>query len=331
MKIGGKVIGGASTYIVAEMSANHKQIYQKAAALVYAAKNAGADAIKVQLFNPADLTLECANEYFVIEYGPWAGRTLWELYSEAAMPLDWAPRLKELADQIGIDFFATVYTPEMVDFSEKVGVCAYKIASFEIGQKKLLKRVAQTGKPVIISTGQADFTEIWAASRVVQAYQKDVAFLHCCSCYPAKAEQMSLRTILDLSRQYRGLAGLSDHTKGYHIAVAAVALGARIIEKHLTLDNDTLDAAFSLKPREFAVMADAIRDTEAAMGTINFGCRGGTSYKRSQFATTRIKTGDTLDDTNTALVRAVGHYGIPAGVAKRDYEYGEPIGEKKCS
>jgi len=232
--INGRVIGDRHpVYCVAEMSANHGQDFDQAVGIVRAAKEAGADAIKLQAYTPDTLTMACDNEYFQIGKGTiWEGRSLHELYGQAYTPWEWQPRLKAVADELGLDLFSSAFDPAAVDFLEEMGVPAHKVASFEIVDLPLIEKMAQTGKPLIISTGMATLNEIEQAVQTArQAGATQIALLKCTSAYPAPPEEMNLRTIPDLARRFHVPAGLSDHTLGMAVPVAAVALGACIVEK----------------------------------------------------------------------------------------------------
>ena len=251
--------------VVAEMSANHCQRFEKAVEIVLAAKWAGADAVKVQMFTPDIGSPD------VIQDGPWQGLTLHGLYSKACMPYEWVPNLKAIADELGLFFFTSVYDLETVDIAKEMGIDTFKISSFEIPFIPLIEKVAQVGKTVVLSNGMAEFTELWKAIRAARNHTKDVWLLHCVSQYPAKPEDMNLRTIADLSRYSNGQCGLSDHTLGITVPVMSIGMGARMIEKHLKVDDNGLDASFSLNPQEFRYMVDSIRAAEAAIGKVFYG------------------------------------------------------------
>ena len=276
LDIAGKRVGpGQGVYIVAEMSANHSQQFEQAVEILKAAKAAGADAIKLQTYTPDTLTINSNKEYFRVGGGTlWDGRTLYDLYSEAYTPWEWQPELKKIADDLEIDLFSTPFDHAAVDFLEEMGVLVYKIASFEVVDLPLIQRVARTGKPVIMSTGMATLSEIDEAVRAFQAAGgKQLALLKCTSAYPAPPEDMNLLTIPHLAEAFELPVGLSDHTTGIAVAVAAVALGACIVEKHLALSRQTPgpDSAFSLEPHEFKEMVEAIRTTEKALGRVHYG------------------------------------------------------------
>jgi len=311
MKINDRVIGpGFPTYIIAEMSANHQQNFDKAVEVIKAAANAGADAIKVQTYKPETLTIDCDNEFFTIKGTLWEGRNLFDLYQKAYMPWDWQPKLQQIALDLGLDFFSTAYDETSVEFLEELNVPVYKIASFELVDLPLLRRVAETGKPIILSTGMASLAEIdEAVTTIREAGGKQLALLKCTSAYPAPPEEMNLRTIPHLAEAFNVPAGLSDHTLGSAVAVAAVALGACIIEKHFILsrDNEGPDSSFSMEPEEFRKMVDAIRLVEKAFGKIDYKIsereENSRVFKRSLFVVQDINVGDVFSAKNIRSIR----------------------------
>ena len=318
LKIQDRIVGGKSpTFIIAELSANHAQKYDVAAATIRAAKKSGADAIKFQTYTPDTITIDCNNKYFQIKQGTiWDGRTLYDLYKEAYMPWAWQPKLKRLADSLGLICFSTPFDPTSVDFLEKMNVPGYKIASFEITDIPLIEYVALKGKPIIISTGIANLTDIKAAIRACKRMgNNQIALLKCTSAYPAPAAEANLRTISDISRRFKVIAGLSDHTLGGTVSIAAVALGAKIIEKHFILDRKLggADSSFSMEPQEFSNMVRAIRDVEDAIGTVNYKLSKkvlkNREFSRSLFAVENIKVGDLFTESNVRSIRP--GYGLP--------------------
>lgn len=256
---------GEKVFVVAEIGANHRQYLKDAHILILAAKKAGADAIKIQMFTPDSLASKDGSK---LKTGLWAGKTLYELYEKACTPYGWVPRLKKFAEGLELKFFTTVYDIEALSVAEQIGIEAYKIASYEITELDLIEAVGQTKKPVIISTGSATEKEILNAKDAVG--HSRVAFLKCTSNYPTLPEDANLKTILDMRRWLRWV-GLSDHTTSIAVPVAAVALGARIIEKHIKITEDCLDAAFSLNPLQFKAMVTGIRTAEKALGKIEYG------------------------------------------------------------
>lgn len=310
--IGKKHLGpGYPVYIIAEMSANHNQDFELAVRILHAAKEAGADAIKLQTYTPDTLTLAADNEYFRISGGtPWDGLTLHDLYRRAYMPWEWTPRLKALAEEMGLDWFSTAYDTSAVEFLEKLEVPVHKVASFENVDLKLIEQMALTGKPLIISTGMATLGEIDDAVQAARrAGATQIALLKCTSAYPAPPEDMNLRTIPHLAAAFQVPVGLSDHTLGIAVPVAAVALGACIIEKHLTLSRDIPcpDSAFSLEPPEFQAMVQAVRTTEKALGRVHYGASGpeaqSRAFRRSLFAVKDIKAGEAFTPQNVRAIR----------------------------
>jgi len=259
------------------MGANHHQSYQRAMAHVFATQKIGADAIKVQMFEPGGMAEKDGKK---LETGLWAGKTLYELYEQAAMPIEWVSKLKQTAEGIGLDFIATVYYPEMVPIAENIGVKIYKISSYELLFDKLIETVAKTLKPLIVSTGSSEPEVIQHAVELVRKYHSKLALLKCCSKYPSSLEDMNLHTILDMRKRFAVPIGLSDHSLGTISPVTAVALGARIIEKHLTLDGKGLDGGFSLLPNQFEEMVILIKATQKALGRVHY--KGDTTLHRRE-------------------------------------------------
>ncbi|MDD5531547.1 MAG: pseudaminic acid synthase [Syntrophales bacterium] len=315
--IGKRKIGrGFPVYIVAEMSANHKGSLAEAEKIIYAAKAAGADAVKIQTYTPDTLTIDCGNEHFRIRGTLWDGRTLYELYGEAFTPWEWHAQLKQAAQDAGLDFFATSFDFTAVDFLERLGVPAHKVASFEITDIPLLEKIAATGKPVIISTGMSSAAEIEEAVETVRtARGGGIALLKCTSAYPAPPEEMNLLTIADMERRFRLPVGLSDHTPGIEASVAAVALGACIVEKHFTLSRSASgpDSAFSLEPHEFRSMTEAVRNVEKALGEVRYGAGKQEAkslvFRRSLFVVKDMAKGEIFTGENVRSIRP--GYGLP--------------------
>ena len=316
--INGRIIGPeAPTYVIAEMSANHNHDFAQAVALIKAAAEAGADAIKLQTYTADTMTLNERTPLFQIGKGTiWEGRNLHDLYGEAFTPWDWQPKIKQAANDLGLDCFSTPFDFTAVDFLEQMNVPAHKIASFEIVDLPLIRRVAKTGKPVIMSTGMASLAEIDDAVRAFRtAGGTQLALLKCTSAYPSPAADMNLRTIPHLSESFGVPAGLSDHTLGISVPVAAVALGACIIEKHFTLSRATPgpDSAFSLEPAEFKAMVDALRTTEQALGRVSYDLldneKASRVFRRSLFVVADMAAGDVFSEKNVRSIRP-GH-GLP--------------------
>lgn len=305
---------GHPVFIVAEMSANHGKSLKKAKAIIAEAALCGADAIKLQTYTADTMTLDCRREPFMIGKGtPWEGKNLYELYDEAHTPWEWHAELKAEAERQGLFFFSTPFDRTAVDFLEELGVGFYKIASFELTDIPLLKKIASTRKPVIMSTGMASLPEIDLA---VQTLKKngcpELALLKCTSAYPALPDDMNLKTIPHLCETFCLPAGLSDHSPGFAIPVAAVALGASIIEKHFTLSRSEPgpDSGFSLEPHEFKVMVQAIRDTEKAMGRVSYALSPGEEaarvFRRSLFIARDINKGEKFSPETVRCIRP-GH------------------------
>ncbi len=311
IEVNGRRIGeGHPIYIIAEMSANHNHNFEKAVKIIKAAKEAGADAVKLQTYTPDTITIDCNNEYFRIKGTIWEGKNLYQLYQEAYTPWDWQPKLKEIADEIGIDLFSTPFDATAVDFLEAMNVPAYKVASFENVDIPLLGKIAKTGKPVIMSTGMATLAEVDEAVRALrEAGNSQLALLKCTSAYPALPEEMDLRTIPHMAEAFHVPAGLSDHTLGFEAPAAAVALGACIVEKHFTLSREIPgpDSDFSLEPAEFKQMVQAVRTTEKALGKIHYGTGGCETnsriFRRSLFVVKDMQPGDKFTTKNVRSIR----------------------------
>lgn len=315
IRLGERTIGaGLSAYLIAEMSANHGQDFSQAVRLVEAAKAAGADAIKLQTYTPDTLTIDSRRPEFQIGKGTiWEGRNLYELYGEAYTPWAWQPKLKKIAEDLGLDCFSTPFDTTAVDFLEKMDVPAHKIASFELIDHALLRRVAATGKPIIMSTGMATIEEIEEAVAVIRAAgNKQLALLKCTSAYPAPPDEMNLRTIPDMATRFGVPVGLSDHTLGIAVPVVAVALGACIIEKHFTLSRAVPgpDSAFSLEPQEFQEMVAAIRTAEKALGRVSYDLspaeEASRVFRRSLFVVADVTAGEPFSEQNVRSIRP-GH------------------------
>lgn len=312
IQIGNRKLGADKPcYVIAEMSANHNQGFEKAIRIVHAAKDCGADAVKLQTYTPDTITIQCDKPEFRVGGGTlWDGKTLYELYGEAYTPWDWQPKLKAEADRIGIDLFSTPFDFSAVDLLESMNVPAYKIASFEIVDFPLIERVARTGKPIIMSTGMCTETEVEEALQVARgAGARDIVLLKCTSEYPAPPEHMNLRTIPWMQERFQLPIGLSDHTLGIVAPVAAVALGACVLEKHFTLSRSDPgpDAAFSLEPTEFKAMVDAVRVAEKALGTPALELRPEENksrvFRRSLFVVKDIKAGEKFTAENVRSIR----------------------------
>jgi pseudaminic acid synthase len=314
ISIAGRAIGpGCAAYLVAEISANHHQEFEQAAALVREAARAGADAVKLQTYTAATMTLDSDAPLFRIGDGsPWAGRRLFDLYQEAHTPWEWHAPLQKIAANEGVALFSTPFDESAVDFLESLDVPAYKIASFELVDTPLLTRVARTRKPVILSTGMATADEIREAVAALRdAGCRDLALLRCASAYPARPGDVHLRAMQTLAAEFGVDVGLSDHSLDPVVAVAAVALGAAIVEKHLTLDRSMggPDASFSLEPRELAELVRQVRTAEEAIGA-GAGIPGPTeaeraslAFRRSLFVVEDIEAGEAFTRENVRALR----------------------------
>jgi pseudaminic acid synthase len=340
LTIGDRQVGsGQPVYIVAELSANHNQDFNRAVRLIQVAKESGADAVKLQTYTPDTITIRSDRECFQIRGGTlWDGRTLHDLYGEAYTPWDWQPKLKQVADDLGLGFFSSVFDSTAVDFLESMSVSAYKVASCELVDIPLLQRMSRTGKPLILSTGMATIEEIEESVETArQAGAEQIALLRCTSAYPALPGEMNLRTIPELARRFELPVGLSDHTLETAVPVAAVALGACIIEKHITLSRSLKgpDSAFSLEPAEFKTMVKAVRVAEKSLGEVHFGLtdseRSSRVFRRSLFVVQDVRSGETFSEKNIRSIRP-GHglhtrY-LPQIVGKRasrDIDRGTPL------
>lgn len=310
IKIGNRVISPDSpTYIVAEMSANHNLDFDRAKRIIFEAREAGADAVKIQTYRPDTITIDCDNEEFMTT-GIWKGQTLFQLYSKAYTPWEWHPELKRYADEIGIDLFSSPFDLTAVDLLEEMDVPAYKIASFEINDIPLIKAVAETGKPILISTGVAYLADIeLAVDTCRRAGNDNVILLKCVSEYPAPYEMMNINQIRMLRKTFDCIAGLSDHSMGSEVPVASVAIGGKVIEKHFTLSRDDggEDSTFSMEPAEFKEMVNQIRNVERAMGKEEFSItekqieeRKGS---RSLYVVSDIKKGECITKENVKSIR----------------------------
>lgn len=316
-KINGREIGtDFSPYVIAEMSANHNGKLDNALRLIAEAKKAGADAVKLQTYTADTITLNCDSEEFQIHGGLWDGKNLYQLYQEAQMPWEWHAPLFDYARKLGITIFSSPFDRTAVDLLEDLNAPAYKIASFEAIDLPLIKYVASTGKPMIISTGMADAEEI--AEAVAAAREggcRELAILHCVSGYPAPAEDYNLRTIPDMIRQHGLVTGLSDHTLDNTTAIASVVLGASIIEKHFTLDRNGggPDDSFSLEPAELKALCDGARTAWSALGCVNYGRKsseqGNVKFRRSLYFVKDLKAGDIITEDAIRSVRP--GFGLP--------------------
>lgn len=296
--------------IVAEVSANHSQDFKTAVKLIREAKRCGADAVKFQAYTPDSLTIDASNKYFKIRHSRWAGQTLYKLYKKAHTPLKWLKKLKKACDETGIMFFATAFDKASVDLLEDLGAPFHKIASFELVDLELIGYVAKTKKPVILSTGMANLEEIGEAVNAArESGAKSVILLKCVSDYPAKSEEMNLRAMPELGKIFKCQVGLSDHTLGTAVSVAAASLGATMIEKHFIISRriNSPDRFFSLEPAEFKRLVEEIRTVEAALGEVRYGPTASEKkcivFRRSLFAVSDIKEGELFTIDNVRSIR----------------------------
>lgn len=331
IKIGNHIISENSpVYIVAEMSANHNMDFERAKKIIAAAKEAGADAVKIQTYTPDTITIDCDTEPFQTQKGLWQGTTLYELYKTAYTPWEWQKKLMEYANSIGLDFFSSPFDLTAVDFLESLNVPAYKVASFEINDIPFIRKIAKTGKPIIISTGIAYLEDIDLAVRTCREEGNDnIILLKCVSAYPAPFEQMNLKVIPNISQTFECISGLSDHSLGTETAIASVALGAKVIEKHMTLSRNDggVDSAFSMEKEEFAQMVLQIRNVEKALGRVTYDLNeaqiDSRTKSRSLFVVKDISAGESFTSENVRSIRPA------AGMHTKHYE--EILGRKaKC-
>lgn len=305
-----KIGDGSPAYIIAEMSANHSGSIERAKEIIRAAKESGADCVKIQTYTPDTITIDCHNSYFQIENGTWEGENLYSLYGKAYTPWEWHKELKEEADRVGIDFFSTPFDTTSVDFLEEIGVEFYKIASFEMIDIPLLRYIASKGKPIIMSTGMGTKEEIEEALEAIREMGNDqVAILKCSSAYPAISGDMHLKTIADMKKEFHIPVGLSDHSMGHLGATTAVALGANIIEKHFCISREieNPDASFSMEPAEFKEMVEQVRLVEKAMGNVFYGVsaqeEGSKGFRRSIFVVKDMKKGEVITKEHVRVIR----------------------------
>jgi pseudaminic acid synthase len=327
--------------IVAEISANHGQDFDRAVAMIKKAKECGVDAVKFQAYTPDTITLDVDNRYFRVRHPQWGGQTFYQLYKKAYTPWVWFKRLKKVADRLGLLFFATAFDKTSVDFLEELNVRVHKISSFELVDLPLVEHAARTKKPLIISTGMGSLLEIREAVKTAKnAGAKEITLLKCVSSYPARPEDMNLTTITDMKKRFRCPVGLSDHTPGDTVAVAAVALGAVLIEKHFTLSRSikTPDSFFSLEPDELKELVDHVRVAQKAMGKVQYGMtkkeKDSRASRRSLFAARDIGKGDIFSEENIRSVRPAAGLepkyfkDVLGREAKRDIKKGTPLSWK---
>ena len=308
--------------IVAEISANHGQSFARAVSLIKKAKECGADAVKLQAYTPDTITINADNKYFRIKHPKWGGQTLHQLYKKAYTPWKWFARLKKIADDLEILFFATAFDKTAVDFLEKLKVPLHKAASFELIDLPLIEYMAKTKKPLILSTGMATIPEINEAVETARkAGAKKVILLKCVSSYPAKPEETNLSTISDMKKRFGCPVGFSDHSLGIGVAVAAVSREACLIEKHFALSrkNETPDSFFSIRPAELRELVDNVRVVEKALGKVYYGFTKEEAksrvFRRSIFVIKDVKKGESFTEENIRSIRP--GQGLPPKYMKR--------------
>jgi len=319
---------GDRVYVIAEVSANHNNDLETARKMVESAAAAGADAVKFQTYHPDSITIDSDNEEFVVRDGSaWDGRTLHSLYTQGMMPWEWHEELFDLAKSLGIHAFSSPFDFAAVELLESLNVPFFKIASFEITDTRLIERVASTGKPVIISTGIAELPDIWRAIETChQAGNQQVVVLKCTSSYPTASSELNLRTISDMQERFGVVIGFSDHSLTPTASIAAVALGARVVERHLTLGREDggLDSAFSTNPQEFRELVDAIRETELALGSVTYDLpasgRSSRQFARSLYVVKDVVPGELVSEENVRSIRPFR--GLPA------WKWDEVIGKR---
>lgn len=340
IKIDNSIIGDKQkVFIIAELSANHNQNFDLAVKTIEAMKKSGADAVKLQTYTADTITIDCNNKYFQIKQGTiWDGQNLYQLYKKAYTPWEWQPKLKKVANDLGMECFSSPFDKTAVDFLEKMDVPAYKVASFEITDIPLIEYIASKGKPIIISTGIAEKNDI---SEAVHACKRmgnhQIILLKCTSSYPTPLEDVNLMTIPDMKKRFKTIVGLSDHTLGISTPIAAITLGAQVVEKHFILDRkiDGPDSSFSLEPTEFKAMVDAIRDTEKALGKVTYvlseKSKINREFSRSLFVVADIKEGESFTEQNVRSIRPA--FGLPPKYfkeivgkkTKKDIARGNPL------
>jgi len=339
IRIGGRTVGaGQPPLIVAELSANHGGVLEHALKIMTAVADAGAEAVKLQTYTPDTMTIEHHGPGFDVEGGLWNGRSLYELYAEAHTPWEWHEALFAHGRKLGVAVFSTPFDASAVDFLEGFEPPAYKIASFECTDIPLIRKVAATGKPMVISTGIANEDEIGEAVAAARdAGAEEICLLHCVSAYPAPAEEYNLRTMSDLADRFDAVSGLSDHTLGTDMPVAATALGAALIEKHVTMQraDGGPDAAFSLEPSELRQMIDGCRRAHAALGKVDYGRQtseqGNAQFRRSIYVIANIAAGEAFTEVNVRCIRPgfglepKWYPDVLGRRAKRDLKRGEPL------
>lgn len=328
IEIDGTKIGArCAPYIIAEMSGNHNHDFERAKRLLKIAKDSGANAIKLQTYTPDTMTISCDKDYFKITEGPWKGNNLYNLYEMAHTPWEWHKELFAYAKELGITIFSTPFDETAVDFLEELDVPAYKIASFEVTDLPLIKYVAEKGKPMIISSGMANLGEIEDALETIKSTGNDqVILLHCVSGYPTPIAESNIQTMVDLKKRFGTIIGLSDHTLSTSVAVASIALGAALVEKHYTDDrnNEGPDSAFSLEPAELKTLVDHCNEAYESIGEIGYSRKESEEksvvFRRSIFFVKDIKAGEVVTEEHIRRIRP--------GYGLKPKHFNEVVGKK---
>lgn len=341
INIAGRKIGSDhEPYIICELSGNHNGSLDRALSMIDAASATGCDAIKLQTYTADTITMKSDRPEFQLKGGLWDGYSLYDLYNEAHTPWDWHPALFERAKQRGVTMFSSPFDETAVDLLDSLGAPAFKIASFELVDLPLVAYAASKGKPLIMSTGMANDKEIAAAAATARKYGSgEIVLLHCVSEYPAPMETANVRTVPDLGRKFECVSGLSDHTFGTAASVAAVALGAAVIEKHFTLRraDGGPDSGFSLEPEEFIALVKDCKDAWRALGQIHYQTlgieQGSKTFRRSLYVIADVKKGEILSKDNVRSIRPglglppVRLWDVLGKPAARDLQRGEPLAE----
>lgn len=329
---------GSSVFIVAEVSGNHNQEFDKAVKMVKAAKECGADAVKFQAYTPDTLTIDTNNKYFQIDHPEWGGQTMYELYKKTHTPWEWFKELKKIADEVDIIFLCTAFDKSSIDMLEELDVVAHKISSFELVDLPLIEYAGKTKKALILSTGMGSLEEIRGAVDTARGNgAKEVILLKSVSGYPTRAEEMNLRTIPDMREKFNCPVGLSDHSLGIASSVSSVAFGACIIEKHFTLSRNTKtpDSFFSIEPNELKALVENVRVVQKALGEVHYGLtedeKSSSVFRRSLFVVKDVKAGEEVTDANVKSIRPA--YGlhprhmkeVNGRVFKEDLSKGTPL------
>lgn len=323
-------------FIIAELSANHNNNFDLAVKTIEAMAECGADAVKIQTYTADSLTLDVDNEFFgPRKDGLWKGKRPYEIFQEGSLPYEWQPKLKTIAENLGLVFFSSPFDLEGVDFLEQMGVDLYKVASPEINDIPLLEKISKTGKPIIMSTGMADIEDINLAIQTIQKTGKnDFAILKCTSQYPAKFSDANLKTIPDMMERFQCTVGVSDHSEGYLVPTVAVSLGAKIVEKHFILDRSLggIDSAFSMEPKDFSQMVKSVRDAEQALGYVEYKVSSADKLRRrSLFVVNDIEAGEVITEKNIRSIRPgyglepLFYKSVIGKIAKTKLQKGTPL------